>query len=121
MSISSWLDISLGGQTTFMDYEQGKRENVNSPKYDQKRSQSINALIYLKPAINLWRVSLYGLAGFGPDYMDVDGLDTSYMYGLGLNFNIYENATLGLSQQEIIRLDTGRYRMNSIIQFSLSF
>ncbi len=112
------FDLDVGPEFMVTRYQTAKRKCVECPRYDKRTDTSVNLSVIIKPTLNIQdEFFIYGIGGVGSDYMDQDGLDGSYTYGCGIDYQFSHNMGVGVSYKTIKqgyvwndRSDTGWYR-----------
>jgi len=110
------FDLDMGPELIYSKYQTAERDCVGCERFNKKIDTSINLSGIIKPTINMGDFSVYCIAGIGGDYMEQDGLDASYTYGYGIDYQISYRWSLGIYQKKIFqgyawkdREDTGHY------------
>lgn len=104
------FDLDVGPEFIYSNYETAYRRYSSEPRSDKRRESSVNLSGIVKPTIKIWRFSLYYMAGVGGDWMQEDGISPSYTLGKGIDFQILDNVSVGVSEKRTERADTGRYK-----------
>ena len=101
------LKLKTGLLVTYSVIQSAYREKASYPMSDRRNESAFTLLGILKPTIKVWRFSPYIMLGAGPDWSTDEGFDVGYLeYGVGLDFEISEDISIGFSGRKFNRSGT---------------